>query len=110
MVIEQKKITARGIKFFVKDGQKEIARAFLYILKNGLHQRPFGFLEDVFVDEKYRGQGLGILLVKKAIKAAKREHCYKFIATSRRSRPRVHQLYKKLGFKDWGREFRIDYK
>ncbi|HBX16020.1 MAG TPA: GNAT family N-acetyltransferase, partial [Candidatus Magasanikbacteria bacterium] len=47
MKIQQKKITTRGIKFFIKDGKKEIGRAYLYILKNDLHKEPFGFLEDV---------------------------------------------------------------
>lgn len=110
MTIKQKKIIAGGIKFFIKEGRKEIVRAFLYILKNDLHQRPFGLMEDVLVAEDCRGQGLGTLLIKEIIKAARKNHCYKLIATSRRSRPRVHQLYQKLGFKDYGKEFRIDYK
>lgn len=110
MKIHQKSIYARGIKFSIRDGKKEIARAFLYILKNDLHQRPFGFLEDVFVDEKNRGQGLGTKLVKAVIAAAKKRGCYKLIGTSRHSRQEIHKWYKRLGFKSRGLEFRMDWK
>ncbi|MEK9183353.1 MAG: GNAT family N-acetyltransferase [Patescibacteria group bacterium] len=109
MKIQQKKITARGIKFFIKDGQKEIGRAYLYILKNDLHPEPFGFLEDVLVDEAYRGQGLGTNLAQTIIKAAQKHGCYKLICASRHSRSTVHALYERLGFKNHGLEFRMDF-
>ena len=109
MKIQQKKITARGIKFFITDGKKEIGRAYLYILSNDLHKEPFGFLEDVLVDENYRGQGLGTNLVRRIIKAAQKHGCYKLICTSRHSRSTVHALYERLGFKNHGLEFRMDF-
>jgi hypothetical protein len=34
--------------------------------------------------------------------------CYMLIATSRHSRPKVHDLYRRLGFEDHGIEFRMD--
>ncbi|MEK7189382.1 MAG: GNAT family N-acetyltransferase [Patescibacteria group bacterium] len=109
MRIQQKKITTRGIKFFIKDGKKEIGHAYLYILKNDLHKEPFGFLEDVLVDENHRGQGLGTNLVQTIIKAAQKHGCYKLICTSRHSRSTVHALYERLGFKNHGLEFRMDF-
>jgi GNAT superfamily N-acetyltransferase len=109
MEIKQKKIKAGGIKFFIEQDGKEVARAFLYILKNDLHQEPFGFMEDVFVQEEYRSQGFGTILVNKLIALAKEKRCYKLIATSRHSRPKVHLLYEKLGFKNQGIEFRMDF-
>ena len=48
-------------------------------------------------------------LVKCVVAEAKRRRCYKLIATSRHARNRVHALYNRLGFKDHGREFRIDF-
>ncbi len=107
--IKQKKIKARGIKFFIKNRKKEIARAYLYILRNDLHKEPFGLLEDVFIDDSFRGRGLGTKLVQKVIETAKKKGCYKLIATSRYSRPKVHKWYKKLGFKKYGIEFRMDF-
>ena len=109
MKIQQKKIMAGGIKFFIKDGKKEIGRAYLYILKNDLHKEPFGFLEDVLVDDNYRGQGLGTNLAQAVIKAAQKHGCYKLICTSRHSRSAVHTLYERLGFKNHGLEFRMNF-
>ena len=106
--IEKNEILATGVKFFVMDAKKEVARAFLYVMHNDLHDRPFGFMEDVFVDETYRNHGLGTSLVNELIKEAKRRCCYKLIATSRHSRPKVHDLYKRLGFTNHGVEFRMD--
>ncbi|OIO50341.1 MAG: GNAT family N-acetyltransferase [Parcubacteria group bacterium CG1_02_44_65] len=109
MDIKQETTNARGIKFFIEDGGQEIARAYLYIFKNDLHKEPFGFMEDVFVAEEYRSQGLGTKLVKKVIETAKQNNCYKLVATSRHERSKVHDLYERLGFKDWGKEYRIDF-
>jgi len=107
--INTKAVEAQGIKFSLVEGQQEIARAYLYIMHNELHPEPFGLLEDVFVDESQRGKGLGTTLVKRIITVAKERGCYKLIATSRKSRPRVHQLYSRLGFQERGSEFRLDF-
>ncbi len=108
--MKKQKITAQGIKFSIKKDNKEIARAYLYVMKNDLHKQPFGLMEDVFIDKSLRGEGYGTKIVKELIKQAKKQNCYKLIATSRYSRKEVHKLYKKLGFKDWGKEFRMDFK
>ena len=107
MKIKQKIITASGIKFFIEQEGEEVARAFLYILKNDLRERPFGFMEDVMVDEAYRGKGLATELIKKLIEAAKESNCYKIVGTSRHGRENVHRLYEKIGFKNFGVEFKM---
>jgi GNAT superfamily N-acetyltransferase len=100
--IQTETVEARGIKFSLIEDQQEVARAYLYIMQNELHQEPFGLLEDVYVNESYRGLGLGTKLVQQVITVAKEQNCYKLIANSRKSRPKVHQLYEKLGFKSRG--------
>src|SRR3989344_2738163 len=107
--MKTKEITSKGIKIYIEEKGKEIARAYLYIMYNALHKEPFGLLEDVYISESLRGKGFGTKLINEAIKLAKKKKCYKLIATSRYSRPRVHELYKKLGFEDWGKEFRINF-
>lgn len=99
-----------AIRLSMSDEGKEIARAYVYVLTNSLHKEPFGFLEDVFVDEAHRGGGVGTEIVKRAIEEAKKAGCYKLIGTSRNSRPKVHSLYKHIGLKKWGVEFRMDFK
>lgn len=109
MEIQTKEISASGVKLFVEKDGKEVARAYLYLMTNDLHNHPFGFMEDVMVDESLRGQGIGTEIVNALVAEAKRRGCYKIIATSRHSRPKVHELYESLGWKDHGKEFRIDF-
>lgn len=108
MKIKKKLIKAKGIRFSPEVDGKEVGRAFLYILHNDLHEEPFGFLEDVYINENLRGQGIGTQLLREVINEAKRNECYKIVATSRYARPKVHKLYKQLGFKRQGIEFRFD--
>ncbi len=96
-------------KFEYKVDGKTVGRAYLFIIKNDLHQKPYGLLEDVFVEENYRGQGIGKKLVNSVILKAKELGCYKLIATSRLEREYVHKLYESLGLQKWGYEFRIDF-
>src|SRR5436190_4802090 len=105
MQIERQERSAKGIRFSIRGVGGEIARAYLYVMTNDLHDAPFGLLEDVFVDESQRGGGLGTTLVKEVISAAQEAGCYKLIATSRTSRPKVHELYERLGFENHGVEF-----
>ena len=58
-------------------------------MTNDLHERPFGLMEDVFVDPGHRGSEIGTTLVKCVVAEAKRHRCYKLIATSRHARNRV---------------------
>jgi GNAT superfamily N-acetyltransferase len=110
MQISQRPARSEGIRFSINQDGREVARAFLYLAENDLHPgRVFGLLEDVFVDETTRGVGLGIAIVNHVISEARQRGCYKLIATSRHERSRVHDLYRRLGFEEWGREFRLDF-
>lgn len=108
MQVARQSKPARGIRFSISGENGEIARAYLYVMTNDLHEAPFGLLEDVFVDESQRGGGLGTTLVQEVIAAAREAGCYKLVATSRASRPKVHALYERLGFENYGLEFRMN--
>lgn len=108
MKIDRQPRAAEGIRFSISENGREIARAYLYVMSNDLHAEPFGLLEDVQVDEAHRGSGLGSALVREVIAAAREAGCYKLVATSRASRPKVHELYERLGFGRYGVEFRMD--
>lgn len=110
MRINRQEISATGIKIILREKNKIIARASLYLLRNDLHKNPFGFPEDVFVEEQFRGQGYGEKITQAIIEEAKKRRCYKLICTSRFSNEKAHKLYEKLGFKNHGNEFRIDLK
>ena len=82
----------------------------MYLLKNDLHKQPLGLLEDVFVEPGYRGAGVAAELLD-AVMAEAKGNCYKLIATSRNdgTRAAVHEWYTRLGFVDYGTEFRINF-
>jgi len=108
--LKERAIETKGIKIFAEENGKEVGRCFIYLIKNDLHEEPYALLEDVYVDENFRGKGIGTELVKKAIEVAKKLNCYKIIATSRFEREKVHEWYQKFGFKKFGFEFRMDLK
>lgn len=110
MKININEIDGRGIKISVNKDNDEVGRAYLYILHNDLHREPFGFIEDVYVVEKYRGRGIGKKIVEELIKKAKEEGCYKLICTSRYGKDKVHRIYEKNGFYNHGKEFRMNLK
>ncbi len=109
MEYKKDRIQAEGVRISVSENGKELGRATLFLMTNDLHDTPFGLLEDVYVDETQRGRGIGSELVKKVIEEAKQRKCYKLIATSRYARPKVHDLYIRLGFEDHGKEFRMNF-
>lgn len=108
--IKKKRVKSYGMKFSVEKDGKEVARAFLYIMNNGLRKDPFGLLEDLFVDEMLRGQGIGTELLNMVIAEAKKIGCYKLVATSRYERTAVHKMYEKMGFERFGLEFKMYFK
>ncbi len=108
MNIKQTEKTTVGIKIFVEEDGVELGRAWLYLIYNDLHTEPYGLLEDVFVKEDVRGKGVGNKLLEKVISEAREKKCYKIIGTSRMSRDMVHEWYKRLGFREYGLEFRMD--
>lgn len=108
MNIVKKLLATKAVKLEIRQGRKVFGRAYLYLIYNNLHKRPYGLMEDVFVDESLRGKGLGTKLILEVIKQAKKHRCYKLLATSRLNRPKVHKLYRRFGFKKHGYEFRMD--
>lgn len=85
-----------SILVVVKDGEKIIGLTSLYILQK-IGQRT-GYIEDVVIDDAYRGKGLGEQLVRKTIDIAREENVGKLYLTSRPIHAAAHNLYKKVGF------------
>ncbi len=106
--METRQIPTYGTRFSITEKDIEIARATLYIMTNDLHQEPFGFIENVFVQPNYQGQGYGTQIIQAVIEQARESGCYKLICISRYKKDKVHKWYKRLGFEDHGLEFRIN--
>ena len=69
----------------------------LYRVPTGIRAR----IEDVVVDEAYRGQGIGEALVRHAIRVAREFSADGIALTSNPKRAGANKLYQKIGFKNW---------
>lgn len=108
MEIKKEISATEVVKFFILNNGKEVARARLCMIPNDLHPAPYGYIEDVFVDPKYRGMGLVTKLMQAIEEEAKKRGCHKIVDNSRFSNTKVHDIYEHLGFVRWGYEFRKD--
>lgn len=79
-----------------RDGEKIVGMATLITSKtlSGFD----GEIDDVVVDEKYRGKGLGEKLMTAVIDQARKLKVKKIGLSSRPSRVAANKLYQKLGF------------
>ena len=70
----------------------------------------FGLVEDVVIDEKYRGRGIGTLLMKNLINFGREKEIRYLDLTSAPRRVAANRLYQKLSFKRRGtNSYRYDY-
>ena len=106
-IISQREDKSYAIKMTAEEDGSVLGWAYLYIIFNDQGKGPYGFLEDVFVKEENRGKGIGSQLIQAVIVEAKKINCYKIVGTSRYERLEVHAMYTKLGFKDYGKEFKM---
>src|SRR5258706_14198365 len=107
MRTEKTSARCEGVRLSINRDGKEVAGVYLFLMGNSLHEALFGLLEDVYVNEAVGGSGRGPEIVNAVVAEAKDRGCYKLVAKSRYARPKVHELYVRLGFKDHGKEFRI---
>src|SRR3989338_2307998 len=79
-----------------KDGAHIVGMAMLCITAR--IGRRTGQVEDVVVDDSYRGKGLGKELMYKLIDLARKEELKAIYLTSRPARVAANALYQKIGF------------
>ena len=110
MEFKKTKNVSEAIKLEALENGKVVGRAFLYFIKNDLHDRPYALFEDLFVQEESRRRGVAGELFKEAVKEAEKNNCYKLLTQSRYEKPYMHEFYKRNGMKDYGKNFRMDFK
>ncbi|MCB9496709.1 MAG: GNAT family N-acetyltransferase [Fibrobacteria bacterium] len=78
----------------------------LLIMDNLAHRgAPSAIVEDVVVDGKCRGRGIGRAMMVEAMDLARRRGCYKIVLNSNRHRAEAHRFYEGLGFERHGISF-----
>jgi ribosomal protein S18 acetylase RimI-like enzyme len=84
--------------FAARDGKRIIGMGSIVFtnIPAGLRSR----LEDIVVDEKYRGQGIGKRISLTLIAIARKKRATLVDLTSGKKRKSAHKLYEKLGFKE----------
>lgn len=102
-------VPSRSVRLTVERGGHEVGHAWLYFIRSDLHSRPYGLLEDVWIDPHFQGNEHEMSLVRCVMRQAKDEGCYRLVVTSRTENEKVHELYKSLGFTIHGYEFQIDF-
>lgn len=91
-------VSDKNILFIaVRDGEKIIGMATGYLAQK--FGKKTTFVEDVVVDETYRGQGLGQKVMEVLIQEAKKAGASQLYLTSGPDRVAAQKLYLRLGFK-----------
>lgn len=67
-----------------------------------------GLIEDVVVDGKHRGQGIGKEMMRYAMDLCREKACYKVSLSSNIYREDAHRFYESLGFKIHGFSFQME--
>jgi GNAT superfamily N-acetyltransferase len=103
----QRVIDNPGCLLAVWDGERIVAYAQLCV--EVLTTKVKAWLEDVVVDEGYRGQGIAAQLLERAVQEAKAMGCKHINLTSGTDRASAHSLYERNGFVERdSRQFRLN--
>ena len=89
-----------NIKYFVaKENDTIIASCYICIIPQLTYLgKSIGYIENVIVDEKYRGKGIGKQIIENAINYAVNENCNKVLLQSGMDRKKAHKFYESIGF------------
>jgi aminoglycoside 6'-N-acetyltransferase I len=79
-------------------GLVEVALRSDYV--NGTESSPVGFLEGLYVDPAYRGQGIAALLVKTAEQWAREQGCSEMASDALLDNVASHAMHQALGFEE----------
>jgi GNAT superfamily N-acetyltransferase len=78
----------------------------LLVMDNLAHMGcPSAVVEDVCVDERLRGRGVGRAMMTFAMDLARERGCYKLTLSSNTARTDAHAFYRSLGFEQHGLSF-----
>lgn len=103
MEIQRREISGVGVKIYATDAIQDMPQTTLYVLRNQLHEEPFGLVVDWDLDQTHEQQGQESSLVEKVVKEAQQRDCYKLVVVSRDSD------FERYGFSNHGKVFKLNY-
>ena len=86
--------------FFAVEGGELCGMLSLAIVPTTQGAGCFGYLDDVFVLEQHRGQGIGAKLMREALNHARKGGCVRVELGTRRDNVQARRLYERLGFQE----------
>lgn len=97
-----------GCAIFMAQLDGRMTGAFtLYLLPNTTRNgRPAAILENIIVDEPYRGRDIGRAMLEFVRERAREQNCYKLSLTSNAKRQEAHAFYLRCGMVQHGLSFR----
>jgi GNAT superfamily N-acetyltransferase len=95
---------------YVAEQDGDVVGSFALLVMHNLGHlgAPSGIVEDVVVDPRLHGRGVGQVMMRFAIERCRDKGCYKLMLSSNAKRERAHEFYEKLGFARHGYSFRVD--
>lgn len=81
-----------------KDGERVVGFCSLTVKHNLWLQDFLGNVDEMVVDENYRGQGIGKKLMQRITEIATENNCKRLELESSFHRERAHAFYEELGF------------
>ena len=96
---------------YIAEQSGEVLGTFSLAIMDNLahHGAKSGLIEDVVVDKKHRGQGIGKEMMQYAMDLCRKYACYKTCLSSNLKRERAHAFYESLGFQKHGFSFTLDF-
>lgn len=84
--------------FIAVDSQTDMIAGMAFLLVYRIPYVRKGYLDDLVVDEKYRGRGIGSKLLQQIVSHAKEKGAAYLDLSSRERREEGNNLYEKFGF------------
>jgi GNAT superfamily N-acetyltransferase len=96
---------------YVAEASRDIVGTFALLIMDNLAHRgaPSAIVEDVVVDSRRQGKGVGKQMMQFAVNRCRETGCYKLALSSNRKRHAAHRFYESLGFRKHGYSFSVEF-
>lgn len=105
-MIHSQYVDGFGLRFWYRQHEVELGSAFLYVLRDTEHSRPFALVTGLQVPIG-RSTDVGELLMRAMLKEAKSRECYKLMIIVPSEAVDLKSWCKRLGSTNSGLEFRF---